>query len=59
MLAAFSSNRPLKAVSVTLDHVTTTQNADGGIKIDMTNGPVTMDMMDSVFSKIPAMASMR
>ena len=38
------------SINATLDHVTITGNTGGGIKIDTTNGPVTMDITDSVVS---------
>jgi hypothetical protein len=36
------------SLSVQFDHVTIVGNAAGGIKIDTTNGPVTVDITDSV-----------
>jgi hypothetical protein len=39
------------SINATLDHVTIAQSAGGGIKIDTTNGPVTMDVADSVITK--------
>jgi hypothetical protein len=38
------------SITATLDHVTITNNTGGGIKIDTTNGPVTLDVTDSVIS---------
>jgi len=38
------------SITATFDHVTITGNTGGGIKIDTTNGPVTMDITDSVVS---------
>lgn len=38
------------SIALTLDHVAITQNTGGGIKIDTTNGPVTVDITDSVVS---------
>jgi hypothetical protein len=38
------------SINATLDHVTIADNSGGGIKIDTTNGPVTMDVADSVVS---------
>jgi hypothetical protein len=38
------------SIKARLDHVTITDNAGGGIKIDTTNGPVTIDIADSVVS---------
>jgi hypothetical protein len=37
-------------IKATLDHVTITGNAGGGIKIDTTNGPVSVDVTDSEIS---------
>jgi hypothetical protein len=37
-------------VNATFNHVTITNNAGGGIKSDTTNGPVTVDIADSVVS---------
>jgi hypothetical protein len=39
------------SINATLDHVTIAQSTGGGIKIDTTNGPVTMDVADSVITK--------
>ena len=36
------------SLSVQFDHVTIADNTGGGIKIDTTNGPVTVDITDSV-----------
>jgi hypothetical protein len=47
LLKPFSSGGSIK---VTLDHVTIVGNTGGGIKIDTTNGPVTVDITDSVIS---------
>jgi hypothetical protein len=38
------------SITATLDHVTITGNTGGGIKVDTTNGPVTLDVTDSVVS---------
>jgi hypothetical protein len=38
------------SINATLDHVTIADNNGGGIKIDTTNGPVTLDVTDSVVS---------
>jgi hypothetical protein len=38
------------SITATLDHVTITGNTGGGIKIDTTNGPVTLDITDSTIS---------
>jgi Right handed beta helix region len=38
------------SITATLDHVTITGNAAGGIKIDTTNGAVTVDITDSIIS---------
>jgi hypothetical protein len=38
------------SLSVRLDHVTITDNSGGGIKVDTTNGPVTLDITDSEIS---------
>jgi hypothetical protein len=38
------------SIHATLDHVSITQSTGGGIKIDTTNGPVTVDITDSVIS---------
>jgi hypothetical protein len=38
------------SLSAVFDHVTITSNNGGGIKIDTTNGPVTVDITDSVIS---------
>lgn len=38
------------SINATLDHVTIADNGGGGTKIDTTNGPVTLDVTDSVFS---------
>jgi Right handed beta helix region len=38
------------SINATLDHVTIADNIGGGIKIDTTNGPVTLDVTDSVVS---------
>lgn len=36
------------SIIATFDHVTITNNSGGGIKIDTTNGPVTVEITDSV-----------
>jgi hypothetical protein len=38
------------SINATLDHVTIVGNTGGGIKIDTTNGPVSLDVTDSVVS---------
>ncbi len=38
------------SINATFDHVTVTENAGGGIRLDTTNGPVTADVTDSVIS---------
>jgi hypothetical protein len=38
------------SVNATLDHVTISLNTGGGIKVDTTNGPVTLDITDSIVS---------
>jgi hypothetical protein len=38
------------SLSVRLDHVTITGNTGGGLKVDTTNGPVTIDVTDSEIS---------
>jgi hypothetical protein len=38
------------SINATLDRVTIADNSGGGIKIDTTNGPVTLDIADSVVS---------
>jgi hypothetical protein len=38
------------SINATLDHVTIAQNTGGGIKVDTTNGAVTLDITDSVVS---------
>ena len=41
---------PGGSIKATLDHVTITGNSGGGIKIDTTNGAVTVDITDSEIS---------
>jgi hypothetical protein len=38
------------SINATLDHVTINQNTGGGIKVDTTDGPVTLDLTDSEIS---------
>jgi hypothetical protein len=38
------------SINATFDHVTVTGNGGGGIRLDTTNGPVTVDVTDSVSS---------
>ena len=38
------------SINATFDHVTVTNNAGGGIRLDTTNGPVTADVTDSVIT---------
>jgi hypothetical protein len=37
-------------LSAVFDHVNISNNTGGGIKIDTTNGPVTLDITDSIIS---------
>jgi hypothetical protein len=41
---------PGGSINATFDHVTITKNGGGGIRLDTTNGPVTVDATDSVIS---------
>jgi hypothetical protein len=38
------------SINATFDHVTVTKNGGGGVRIDSTNGPVTVDVTDSVIT---------